>query len=539
VKLKDTRSIFNRLEVIDWKVLRYSEALTRQKTLVLDRIAEKSFDRLVLVEHPSVITIGRSGNKNDLCRPEGLLRQKGIGTFYVDRGGRATFHGPGQLIAYPIIKLEEKDLHAYLQKLLNAAVALLRDYGLKPELKSNQPGIWIDGAKIASVGIAVEKWVTSHGLALNVNTELSGYKFIVPCGQAGQAVTSMREVLGRSLRLTDVKNRFIAQFANTFGYTGVTTKAYGETDQVTIKHPDWLIKPAADTRAVNEMQHLLRKWNLSTVCQSAHCPNLSECFSQKTATFMILGNVCTRNCRFCAVDAGSPQLVDSGEPMRVARIVKQLGLQYVVITSVTRDDLPDGGAQHFEKTIRAIRSLCPQTKVEVLVSDFNGSTGALGTVCDARPDMFNHNIETVSGLYSVVRPQASYRRSLDVLKYAADSGLPVKSGIMLGLGETSDQIEKTLRDIWQTGCRYLTIGQYLAPSAKHLPMARYVTPGEFDDYAQIARDIGFKNVASEPLVRSSYRAAAMSHAKDSESYKDINAQPFETQTRRLKHAYFK
>jgi lipoic acid synthetase len=527
------------LDIIDWKALPYSEALARQKALVSERIAEKSPDRLILAEHPSVVTIGRSGNRDDLCHSEEFLRQKGIETFYVGRGGRATFHGPGQLVVYPIIKLERLDLHAYLQKLLNAAMALLREYGLKSKMKSGRPGIWVNNAKIASVGIAVKKWVTYHGLALNVNTDLDGYKYIVPCGQPGQAVTSMEEALGVLLDITKVKNCFIAQFTNSFGYAEKKISAYKKTDTMTGKHPAWLIKPSSDTLAIKEMQHLLDKRNLSTVCQSAHCPNLSECFSRKTATFMILGDRCTRNCRFCAVNTGAPHPVDSDEPMRVAQAVKHLGLQYSVITSVSRDDLPDGGAMQFAQTIRQIRRLCPQTKVEVLVPDFKGSTVALETVCDACPDMFNHNIETVPGLYLMVRPQASFRRSLDVLKYAAAGGLPVKSGIMLGLGETDDEIKKTLLEIWQSGCRYLTIGQYLAPSGNHLPIVRYITPGEFSGYAEIARHIGFINVASGPLVRSSYRAAEMSHNKDPETADDITGQPFEVQTRRLQYAYFK
>lgn len=510
--MKTKTTDHQRLEILDWQLLPYQKALVRQKILVQERIKGSAPDRLVLVEHLPVVTIGRSGDGNDLCCSQEYLHQKGIKTFFVDRGGRATFHGPGQMVVYPIVKLEGKDLHAFLQKLLKAIIGLLRGYGLKPELKPNHPGIWVGNAKIASVGISVKEWVTSHGLALNVNTDLSGYKYIVPCGQPGQAITSMRQELGVSLDHAKVKKRFIAQFTKSFGYAENNANTFKKTGAVPWKHPDWLIKPAGDTLAVKDMQQLLSKWNLVTVCQSAHCPNLSECFSRQTATFMILGDQCTRSCRFCAVDTGPTQAVDSTEPMRVARIVRQLGLRYVVITSVTRDDLPDGGARHFEQSINTIRRLCPETKVEVLVPDFNGSTAALRIVCDAKPDMFNHNIETVSGLYSTVRPQASYRASLDVLEYAADSGLPVKSGIMLGFGETIKQIEKTLSDIWQAGCRYLTIGQYLAPSAKHLPVSKYITPEEFGGYAETARRIGFFHVASGPLVRSSYRAAEISES---------------------------
>jgi lipoic acid synthetase len=288
------------------------------------------------------------------------------------------------------------------------------------------------------------------------------------------------------------------------------TSVLNTSGSVTRRHPDWLIKPAVDAATVQNMQHLLDMWNLSTVCQSAHCPNLSECFSQKTATFMILGEKCTRSCRFCAVDrSSSPDPVDHDEPVRVAQAVQYLGLKYAVITSVTRDDLPDNGARQFATIIEQIRNLCSEIKVEVLVPDFKGSIVDQEIVHNACPDMFNHNIETVPSLYAKVRPEASYLRSLGVLSFAADKGLSVKSGIMLGLGETDQEIKQTLQDIWLTGCRYLTIGQYLAPSKNHLPIIRYVNPEEFSNYAEIARNIGFINVASAPLVRSSYRAAEM------------------------------
>jgi lipoic acid synthetase len=261
------------------------------------------------------------------------------------------------------------------------------------------------------------------------------------------------------------------------------------------------------------MEKRLGRLHLATVCQSAHCPNQGECFQQGTATFMILGTRCTRRCRFCAVEKGAPHTPDEGEPKRVAMAVQQLGLTHAVITSVTRDDLPDGGAGHFAETIQQIRKQCPDVSVEVLVPDFGRNIFraimGLDTVCATRPDVFNHNIETVPRLYAKVRPFAQYWRSLGVLSYAADMGLMTKSGLMLGFGETENEIKKTLMDLKYAGCMLLTLGQYLAPSKDHAPVARYVPPEEFEMWAEIARGMGFISVASGPLVRSSYRAAQM------------------------------
>jgi lipoic acid synthetase len=272
------------------------------------------------------------------------------------------------------------------------------------------------------------------------------------------------------------------------------------------KHPSWLIRHAPDTTAIHRMEEKLRRWRLATVCESAHCPNLCECFARGTATFMILGTRCTRQCRFCAVDKGVPQQVDPEEPEHIALMAQSLGLRYVVVTSVTRDDLPDGGAEQFIRTIECIRKHCPGTRVEVLIPDFKGSLLSLQKVCNSRPDVLNHNIETVPALYARVRPLAHYRRSLSILEYAARQRLRVKSGLMLGLGETEGEVYEALTDLKRTGCHDLTIGQYLAPSKDHLPVVRFVPPDEFETWAQTARSMGFKQVAAGPLVRSSYRA---------------------------------
>ncbi len=489
------------LEVQDWGNLAYDEALGRQRAMAEERIADRVPDRLVLVEHPPVVTIGRSGSEADLRLPEEALHEKGIGVSRVERGGMATFHGPGQLVAYPIVKLHEQDLHRFLAGLLGAMETVLQSYGLRPERKKGQPGLWVGGAKVASVGVAVRKWVTFHGIAVNVNTDPRWFDCIVPCGHPGERITSIERELGRQIDMAEVKERFVEAFAEYFAYARVLRAGKRPS-----RHPPWLHLRAASPEAVGGMEERLRGWGLGTVCQSAHCPNLGECFSRGTATFMILGTVCSRRCRFCAVDKGIPKAPDPGEPERVALAAKAMGLAYVVVTSVTRDDLPDGGARHFADTIRSIRQHCPGAKVEVLVPDFQGCEADLGAVCDARPDVFNHNVETVPRLYESVRPQADYRRSLDVLAYAAKKGLPTKSGLMLGLGEASREIWETLGDLRRAGCDYLTLGQYLAPSARHVPVHRYVAPEEFARWGETARALGFREVASGPLVRSSYRA---------------------------------
>ena len=256
------------------------------------------------------------------------------------------------------------------------------------------------------------------------------------------------------------------------------------------------------------MERLLSSLNLHTICESAHCPNAGGCFKRKTATFLILGNVCTRNCRFCAVDKGTPLPVDDEEPEHLLQAVEKLGLRYVVITSVTRDDLDDGGAAQFVKSINIIHERRPGTLVEVLVPDFLGSAEAIRAVVTARPEVVNHNIETVPRLYPEVRSMADYRRSVNLfaMAKASDSGIITKSGLMLGLGETKDEVIQVMKDLRNAGCDLITLGQYLSPSSRHYPIARYVTPDEFTELGDIAKEMGFAEAASAPLVRSSYRA---------------------------------
>jgi len=271
--------------------------------------------------------------------------------------------------------------------------------------------------------------------------------------------------------------------------------------------PPWLKVrlDAWDTYARTE--GIVRRHGLHTVCFSAHCPNISECWGGRgTATLMLLGNVCTRSCGFCAVASGRPPSFDPDEPRRVALAVREMGLRFAVLTSVARDDLPDGGAGIFAASIRAIRELCPDVGVEVLIPDFRGRTPDLDVVFDARPDVLNHNVETIRRLQRRVRPSAGYERSLHVLRRAADAGLVAKSGIMLGLGETRPEVEIALRDLREVGVSIVTIGQYLPPSPLHLPVVRYAAPEEFAALREYALGLGFDHAESGPLVRSSYHA---------------------------------
>ena len=273
--------------------------------------------------------------------------------------------------------------------------------------------------------------------------------------------------------------------------------------------PEWLVLPAPDEQVLARMKELLDQSRLHTVCESADCPNIGECFGNKTCTFMILGNTCSRNCGFCAVSHGSPQAVDACEPRAVALTAKQLGLQHIVVTSVTRDDLPDGGAAHFAATIQALRAELPKASVEVLIPDFQGGVEALNIVLAAKPDIINHNIETVPRLYPAVRPEARYKRSLELLGRVHAAGASVaKSGLMVGLGEKADEVVDVIGDLYRHGCRMLTIGQYLSPSRAHLPVREYVHPDQFRRYEQEAYKMGYSYVSSGPLVRSSYHAGA-------------------------------
>lgn len=274
--------------------------------------------------------------------------------------------------------------------------------------------------------------------------------------------------------------------------------------------PEYLKRPIIDTDTTKNVRKILKHNSLNTVCENARCPNKNECYTKNTATFLIMGNVCTRNCRYCNISCEKPQPLDELEPLHIAKAVKDLGLKYAVITSVTRDDLEDGGAEHFAQCIYEIRKTSPETKIEILTPDFKNNKSALNTIIKANPDVFNHNIETVRAIFKTARPQGNYENSLEVLKYIKEnSKIETKSGLMIGLGENLEQIKETLKDLHNSGCDILTIGQYIQPSKSHLPVVKYYKPEEYEELKKLAASVGITRYQIGPLVRSSYNAASL------------------------------
>lgn len=296
---------------------------------------------------------------------------------------------------------------------------------------------------------------------------------------------------------------------------------------MTQRLPDWLTIRLPRPETIQEVQGMMRAKNLHTVCESARCPNLPECWSKRTATFMILGNTCTRSCGFCAINVGKGEELDPFEPANVAKVSKDLGLKHIVVTSVARDDLKDEGAEQFARTIRALHHQLPHAIVEVLTPDFKAKTDLIKVVTDAKPEIYNHNVETVARLQKVVRPQAKYKRSLEVLAKVKelDTTIYTKSGIMLGLGETREEVVQTLKDLREFGVDAVTIGQYLRPTMRHLPVNSFIHPREFEEYEKIGEDLGFAFVASGPFIRSSYNAIEFSKKVMAERLAAAEAEP--------------
>lgn len=274
--------------------------------------------------------------------------------------------------------------------------------------------------------------------------------------------------------------------------------------------PEYLKRPIIDTDKTRTVRKILKANCLNTVCENARCPNKNECYTKHTATFLIMGGVCTRNCKYCNISCQKPEPLDVDEPKHIAKAVKDLGLKYAVITSVTRDDLPDGGAEHFAKCIEEIRKISLDTKIEILTPDFKGNIESLNTIIKAHPDVFNHNIEAVRGIFKTVRPQGNYDVSLSVLKYIKEnSDIKTKSGLIIGLGENFEQIKETFEDLYNVGCDILTVGQYIQPSKEHYPVGKYYKPEEYEELKKLATSVGIKHSQIGPLVRSSYNAASL------------------------------
>jgi lipoyl synthase len=483
-------------------------------------------DYLLLQEHPHVYTLGSSADLSHVLRDPASV---GAELVQADRGGDVTYHGPGQLVGYPVISLDEwragqRDVVAYVRKLEGVLIDVLADFGIAAELSPGYTGVWVGENKIAAIGVRVARGRTRHGFALNVEPDLSMFGHIVPCGIFDRGVTAMTQVLGHPVAMREVVDRVVARFGNAFGYDAIEREdvswerpvrpetSTGVGISLTRKRPEWMrVRARMDDEFV-ALKRLVKEKNLYTVCEEAGCPNIYECWSDRTATFMILGDRCTRACGFCLVDTRKPLAVDPGEPQRVADAIATLDLAHAVITCVARDDLPDGGASVFAATVDAVRATTPGTAVELLISDCKGDGDALRTIFDARPDVLNHNLETVARLQRLARPSAGYARSLSVLARAKDAGLVTKSGIILGMGERTDEVRAAMNDLRNVGVDILTLGQYLQPSGSHLPVAKWWHPDEFAALREFGEGLGFAHVEAGPLVRSSYHARAAADA---------------------------
>jgi lipoic acid synthetase len=499
---------------------------------------------LLLLEHPHVFTYGPRAelDKNLKCDPS----EVGADFVAVKRGGDITYHGPGQLVGYPILNLENAiGATAHVCSVEQLVIDALTELGVKNAGRlSGFAGVWLDAdndrrRKISAIGVRLAHGRTMHGFALNVDPDMTYMRqHIVPCGVAEYPVTSLREE-GIDVSMQDVvkivsrlaierwgggeaeqqevawvhRPEDLSRFSRGEG-PGEPVRMLGRLADAGVdggvdlseRKPEWLRPKVQIGTEVLKIKRTLSELKLVTVCEEAGCPNLSECWKDGTATFMVLGERCTRACGFCLVDTRKPELPEADEPQRVAEAVASMGLTHAVLTMVARDDLADGGFAHVAECVRAIRERNPLTRIETLVSDAKGDVASLQLLFDARPDVFNHNIETVARLQRAVRPSAGYARSLGVLAAAKAAGLAVKSGLVLGMGETCEEVDGCLADLAGIGVNIVTIGQYLRPTTHHTPVARWIHPDEFTRWKQVGESLGIGHVESSPLTRSSYHA---------------------------------
>lgn len=515
----------------------YREALAVQDAL----FNYGTEDHLLLLEHPHVFTHGPRADlaANVLVDPESV----GAELVSVKRGGDVTYHGPGQLVGYPIVNVPNAMGAAeHVGAIQRVIVASLTELGLEDVgCLDDYPGVWVgvsglDPRKICAIGVRLARGRTMHGFALNVAPEMAYMRqYIVPCGIPDKPVTSLAEegidttlehvaeVVARHAQATwghgpmerqDVawKHRpdDLSAFSRGEGPGAVVRRLaqVGVVDGLAIstRKPEWLRPKVVHGTEVISLKKTVRSLGLVTVCEEAGCPNLSDCWADGTATFMLLGERCTRACGFCLVDTRKPLAPAEDEPARVAEAVASMGLAHAVLTMVARDDLSDGGMAHVARCVLAIRERCPGTRVETLISDAKGDDRSLALLFDVRPDVLNHNIETVARLQRAVRPSAGYARSLSVLARAKAAGLTAKSGLIVGMGETPQEIVGCLADLAAVGVDIVTIGQYLRPTTHHLPVDRWVEPAEFVEWKRAGESLGIGHVEASPLTRSSYHA---------------------------------
>jgi len=531
----------------------YREALAVQEALFV----YGSEQHLLLLEHPHVFTYGRTADveTNLKCEPAAV----GAELVPVKRGGDITYHGPGQLVGYPILnvpnKLGASDHVCNVEGLIIDALDELGVHGAGR--LSGYAGVWLDPGtaherKICAIGVRLRGGRTMHGFGLNVTTDLTYMReHIVPCGIGDKPVTSLAEegfdvsvqqvadVIARlaAERWTDgaiqrqdvawahdAAGRDLSAFSRGEGpgqqvklvssRAAARMEAAGVTEGLSIetRKPDWLRPKVHHGPEVLDLKKTIRSLDLVTVCEDAGCPNLSECWSDGTATFMVLGERCTRACGFCLVDTSKPLAPAADEPDRVAEAVDRMMLDHAVLTMVARDDLADGGMAHVAACVTAIRDRRPGANIETLISDAKGDEAALDLLFAAKPDVMNHNVETVARLQRAVRPSAGYARSLGVLARAKAAGLTTKTGFMVGLGETDDEVVGLLADLASIGVDIVTIGQYLRPTSHHLPIVRYAEPAEFEGWKQLGESLGIGHVEASPLTRSSYHAKSSADA---------------------------
>ena len=515
----------------------YREALAVQEALFTHGVEH----HLLLLEHPHVFTHGPRADLavNIKVDPPAV----GAELVAVKRGGDVTYHGPGQLVGYPILTVSNSfgaaDHVCNIQRVIVGALTELgvADVGCLAEY----PGVWVgvngpDPRKICAIGVRLAHGRTMHGFALNVAPDMRYMRdYIVPCGIADKPVTSLAEegievsleavaeIVARhaaavwgagTMERQDVawKHRpdDLSAFSRGEGPGAVVRRlAQAGVDgglEITTRKPEWLRPKVVLGSGVIALKKTVRELGLVTVCEEAGCPNLSECWADGTATFMVLGERCTRACGFCLVDTHKPLAPADDEPQRVADVVARMNLAHAVLTMVARDDLPDGGMTHVARCVAAIRQRCPHTRIETLISDAKGDADALGVLFEARPDVLNHNVETVARLQRAVRPSAGYARSLSVLARAKAAGLTIKSGLIVGMGETPEEVNGCLADLAAVGVEIVTIGQYLRPTTHHLPVARWVEPCEFAEWKRFGESMGIGHVEASPLTRSSYHA---------------------------------
>lgn len=526
----------------------YEEGWDLQRAIWEGRTSGRTGDDyLLLLEHPHTYTVGRNGDGSNLTISEDLLSDIGARMLDVDRGGDITYHGPGQLVGYPIVSVptvtDGFDVVGHVRRIEQILISTLEDLGVEAWTESGLTGVWTDKGKVAAIGVRVSRGVSMHGFAINVNPQMEYFSHIVPCGIADRPVTSVTELLGRTVSVEEVVAKLLPHVSALSGHDesetqlgaftrGTATRTFEVdrmvdagvfsqqlVDEVPVmirgllagepEKPSWMkVRVDMGDPKFMELKKLNRELDLNTVCEEAGCPNIYECWTSGTSTLMLLGDTCTRACSFCNVNTGRPGAVDEEEPVRAAEAIAEMDLNYAVLTSVNRDDLDDGGATVFARTIDEIHARLPECDVEVLIPDFKGETEPLDIVLRAKPAVLNHNTETVLRLQRDIRTAANYARSLTLLARAkwASPAAATKSGLIVGMGETDDEIVGALADLNAVGVDVVTIGQYLRPTAGHRKIDRYVHPDVFDEYKIAGESFGISHVESGPLVRSSYHA---------------------------------